>query len=82
MKQNRAKPSGILQFRTDGQPIQNRNKLPGRNDPCICSSGQKFKLCCARKIEAEAERIRVAKAAGFIAGVDTGVSVGVTPEAV
>ncbi|MCE9687684.1 YchJ family protein [Shewanella sp. AS16] len=23
-------------------------KLPGRNDPCVCHSGKKFKQCCAR----------------------------------
>ena len=22
------------------------NKLPGRNDSCICSSGKKYKTCC------------------------------------
>lgn len=23
-------------------------KLPGRNDPCPCGSGRKFKACCGR----------------------------------
>lgn len=27
-------------------------KLPGRNDPCVCGSGKKFKKCCLPKIEA------------------------------
>jgi len=27
-------------------------KLPGRNEPCICGSGKKFKYCCLRKIRA------------------------------
>lgn len=27
-------------------------KLPGRNDPCFCGSGKKFKKCCLPKIEA------------------------------
>jgi len=27
-------------------------KLPGRNDPCLCGSGKKFKKCCLPKIEA------------------------------
>jgi hypothetical protein len=27
-------------------------KLPGRNAPCVCGSGKKFKKCCLRKIEA------------------------------
>jgi hypothetical protein len=26
-------------------------KLPGRNDPCICGSGKKFKKCCLSKIQ-------------------------------
>lgn len=26
-------------------------KLPGRNDPCVCGSGLKFKNCCMAKIE-------------------------------
>jgi SEC-C motif len=26
-------------------------KLPGRNDPCLCGSGKKFKHCCLPKIE-------------------------------
>lgn len=24
---------------------------PGRNDPCICGSGKKYKICCQRKLE-------------------------------
>lgn len=27
-------------------------KLPGRNDPCLCGSGKKFKKCCLPKIGA------------------------------
>jgi uncharacterized protein len=30
------------------QPIKNENKI-GRNDPCPCGSGKKFKQCCASK---------------------------------
>jgi hypothetical protein len=26
-------------------------KLPGRNQPCICGSGRKFKRCCMHKLE-------------------------------
>jgi len=25
------------------------DKTPGRNDPCPCGSGKKFKKCCAAK---------------------------------
>jgi preprotein translocase subunit SecA len=31
------------------QPIRNRQQRVGRNDPCPCGSGKKFKLCCMRK---------------------------------
>jgi tetratricopeptide (TPR) repeat protein len=33
----------------DWQP--QRAPLPGRNEPCLCGSGAKFKHCCARLIE-------------------------------
>ncbi|GAI99903.1 unnamed protein product, partial [marine sediment metagenome] len=25
------------------------DKMPGRNDPCLCGSGKKYKNCCLRK---------------------------------
>jgi preprotein translocase subunit SecA len=31
------------------EPIRNRGKKVGRNDPCPCGSGKKFKNCCKRK---------------------------------
>ena len=30
------------------QPIRNREKKVGRNDPCPCGSGKKYKQCCMR----------------------------------
>jgi len=33
-------------FYTSGTQMHNR--LPGRNDACICHSGKKFKQCCAK----------------------------------
>lgn len=33
-------------------------KLPGRNDPCVCRSGKKFKVCCAGKIREQDDRLR------------------------
>ena len=27
-------------------------KLPGRNDPCVCGSGRKYKKCCLPRFEA------------------------------
>ncbi len=32
--------------------VPRRLPLPGRNEPCICSSGRKFKHCCSRLFEA------------------------------
>ncbi|HEY4313425.1 MAG TPA: SEC-C metal-binding domain-containing protein [Pirellulales bacterium] len=31
------------------EPIRNRGEHVGRNDPCTCGSGKKFKNCCMRK---------------------------------
>ncbi|REK11383.1 MAG: preprotein translocase subunit SecA [Planctomycetota bacterium] len=31
------------------EPIRNRGQRVGRNDPCPCGSGKKFKNCCMRK---------------------------------
>ncbi|MBN2476917.1 MAG: SEC-C domain-containing protein [Pirellulales bacterium] len=31
------------------QPIRHRQQRVGRNDPCPCGSGKKFKNCCMRK---------------------------------
>jgi hypothetical protein len=39
----------------------------GRNDPCPCGSGRKFKHCClARRSDAEAARVRVRTAEGRV----------------
>ncbi len=37
--------------RADGkmEPIRNKGERVGRNDPCPCGSGKKFKNCCMRK---------------------------------
>ena len=31
------------------EPVRNLAKKVGRNDPCPCGSGKKFKACCMRK---------------------------------
>ena len=31
------------------EPVRNTGKKVGRNDPCPCGSGKKFKACCMRK---------------------------------
>lgn len=33
-----------------GQPVRNPLKNVGRNDPCPCGSGKKFKKCCLDKV--------------------------------
>ena len=33
-------------------PIRNRGQRVGRNDPCPCNSGKKYKNCCLRKTPA------------------------------
>ena len=36
---------------------------PGRNDPCHCGSGKKYKLCCLEKDAAKASAARAKAAA-------------------
>lgn len=36
---------------------------PGRNEPCHCGSGRKYKQCCLAKDEASAREAREAKVA-------------------
>jgi hypothetical protein len=36
---------------------------PGRNEPCYCGSGRKYKHCCLAKDEAEASAARARAAA-------------------
>ncbi len=31
------------------EPIKKKDEAPGRNDPCPCGSGRKFKQCCINK---------------------------------
>lgn len=38
------------------------NNLPGRNDPCPCGSGRKYKHCCAGKDQAIKQQDNVARA--------------------
>ncbi len=30
------------------EPIRNDADAPGRNDPCPCGSGRKYKRCCGK----------------------------------
>ena len=38
------------------EPVRNLGKKVGRNDPCPCGSGKKFKACCMRR-EAATDRL-------------------------
>ncbi len=40
--------SPLTQRRLQERPHAMPDKPPGRNDPCPCGSGRKFKLCCGR----------------------------------
>ncbi|MFC3283621.1 preprotein translocase subunit SecA [Litchfieldella rifensis] len=33
---------------TDGRPVRREGPKVGRNDPCICGSGKKYKQCCGK----------------------------------
>jgi uncharacterized protein YecA (UPF0149 family) len=33
------------------KPVNNQWRDVGRNDPCPCGSGKKFKKCCLNKIK-------------------------------
>ena len=45
-----ADPNDPTQSRSDSkpEPIRNREQKVGRNDPCPCGSGKKYKNCCMR----------------------------------
>jgi preprotein translocase subunit SecA len=34
------------------EPIRNRGQRIGRNDPCPCGSGKKYKRCCLKNSDA------------------------------
>jgi len=38
-------------WRNFGPRVQTvyREAIPGRNDPCFCGSGRKYKKCCGRE---------------------------------
>ena len=46
-----AKPTGTsggAEEEVKRKPVVVKNKKPGRNDPCPCGSGKKYKYCCGR----------------------------------
>ena len=53
-KERVARPAPSAMARASGreninkQPVNAGNKKPGRNDPCPCGSGKKYKHCCGK----------------------------------
>jgi preprotein translocase subunit SecA len=41
--------SGTAEATVKKQPIRNKDKKVGPNDPCPCGSGKKYKKCCMQK---------------------------------
>ena len=54
-------PVGALAWTEEsyGQPVTNPFKDVGRNDPCPCGSGKKYKKCCLNAAEAPAPPVRL-----------------------
>jgi len=42
-----------------GQPVKNPFKDVGRNDPCPCGSGKKYKKCCLNALEVKPAPVRL-----------------------
>jgi hypothetical protein len=49
------RPSAKAQPRVQVQPVRRDSPKIGRNDPCPCGSGQKFKKCHGAALEDENE---------------------------
>lgn len=47
LQHSRPELSGTVAANLPGSPYKATSK-PGRNDPCSCGSGRKYKLCCGR----------------------------------
>jgi len=48
-QQDAAIEASQQQGQTKTEPVRNLGKRVGRNDPCPCGSGKKYKACCMRK---------------------------------
>lgn len=49
--QNKRAPANVMQWIKNRESQHFAPGLPGRNDPCPCGSGKKFKNCCAGKMK-------------------------------
>jgi hypothetical protein len=56
-------------------------QTPGRNDPCRCGSGKKYKACCLDKDEAAAREARAKAAAAVPADKPAAHETGAAPHA-
>jgi preprotein translocase subunit SecA len=41
--------AGSQQSGAKPEPVRNKGPRTGRNDPCPCGSGKKYKQCCMKK---------------------------------
>jgi preprotein translocase subunit SecA len=46
--QTTPQPQSVFEQAMQQKPVQRVQKTAGRNDPCPCGSGKKFKSCCGR----------------------------------
>lgn len=51
-KENGMDPDWIWddKFMAEQQPFVRQNPKIGRNDPCPCGSGKKYKKCCGKNV--------------------------------
>jgi preprotein translocase subunit SecA len=49
--QDQGQQANQPQSNPDVEPVQSNQPSPGRNDPCPCGSGKKYKKCCYPKFE-------------------------------
>jgi hypothetical protein len=49
------------------RPMRAASRKVGRNEPCPCGSGKKYKHCCRNKVDAESPRTRACQAAASAA---------------
>jgi uncharacterized protein len=45
---HRRAPANVMQWSRQKQTLEMRQNPPGRNEPCPCGSGLKYKKCCGR----------------------------------
>lgn len=56
-EQRRAELQGSLESGETQKATVIEHRRIGRNDPCPCGSGVKFKKCCGSRLESQDERV-------------------------